>query len=289
MSETRSAGQRLRDLLAGSAPVDVVECYSALTGRVVESYGLPAVYIGGHAMGNIHHAVPDHGLVTTTEMVEAARRITAAVDLPLIVDGDQGGETPLNVRRFVRDLEQAGAAGVHLEDTVNPKHLLGSNSLAPVHEFRQRLRAAVDARRDEAFVIIARTDALYNGDPVEVAVERGLAAAEEGADAYMCLQMSPEQMATVAAAVPIPLVDINQKPEVARANGLRVNIHTGFALPFAVRAQRDLVEQVVQNGHLDLTRDVEQRRYTAELVGDAAWNELGQTWAGREEPAGASR
>lgn len=288
-----SAGRRLRALMASREPVDVVECYNALTGRVVEDYGIAATYIGGHAIGNLQFAVPDHGLLTTTEMVEAARRITAAVEIPLIVDGDQGGETSVNVRRFVRDLERAGAAGVHIEDTVNPKHLYQGDSLVPVREFQERLRAALDARHDEDFVIIARTDALFNGDPLEAAVERGLAAAEAGADAYMCLMMSPEQMAAVSAAVPIPLVDINQDPKIGRENGLGLNIHTGFSLPFAVRAHRELVEQVKENGHIDMRNNggLGQRGYVTGLVGDSTWTEWGTRWAAATglEPIEADR
>src|SRR5271167_2353946 len=109
----------LREVLAEPGLIVVAECYSVLTARVVEEAGFPATYIGGQAMGAMHAAVPDHGVVALSELLGFASAIAGSISIPLISDADQGGETPLNVRRTVRDFEHAGVAAIHIEDTIN--------------------------------------------------------------------------------------------------------------------------------------------------------------------------
>lgn len=262
----------LRTLLASGEPVVAVECLSAITALQVQDAGFPVAYIGGSGLGNFHLGIPDHGLITTTEMTELAGRIAAAIQIPLLVDGDQGGETALNTRRTVRALERAGVAGVHLEDTVNPKHLLHGDRLVPVEVMRARIAAAVEARTDGEFVIIARTDELFNGGSVAEAIRKGIAYAEAGADAFMCLRMTEQQVKEIGAEVPIPLADINHQAHEQERSGLRLNIHTGQALPVAVRAYRELLRELREAGRVDLAGLRQEYELIARLTRD------GQDW-----------
>lgn len=270
----------LRELLRGSDLVVVAECYSALTARLVEDQGFAAAYIGGNAMGAMHDAIPDHGLMTTTEMIEHAARIASRISIPLIVDADQGGETAVNVRRTVRSFEQAGAAAIHLEDTVNPKHLFtGVDQLVPIDTMRSRLEAAVGARTDDHFVIIARSDERFNGGTLDETVRRGVAYADSGADVFMVVHLgSADDIATVASAVPIPLLDINQPIDKARSGGLKVDVFTGTSVPTALRAHRGWLQEILTTGELDSeSRGTDPVEY-ARLLDDDSYLEVAAHW-----------
>lgn len=178
-----ASGARLRALLAGEAIVVAPGAYDALTARLVERAGFPAVYLSGAGVSYTHLARPDLGLVTMTEMLARATAITAAVGIPVIADGDTGFGNALSVQRTVRAYEAAGLAGIQLEDQTFPKrcgHLEGKEVIS-VQEMAGKVRAAVDARRDDDFVVIARTDALATHGLSE-ALERLRRYAEAGAD-----------------------------------------------------------------------------------------------------------
>jgi 2-methylisocitrate lyase-like PEP mutase family enzyme len=179
----QSASARLRALLAGPEIVPAPGAYDALSARIVEAGGFPAVYMTGFGSSAGLLGQPDVGLLSQTEMADHARRIAAAVSVPVIADADTGYGNPLNVRRTVQLYEAAGVAALHLEDQVAPKkcgHMEGKQVIAAA-EMVQKLRAAAAARRDPAFVIIARTDAravLGLGE----AIRRGEQYAAAGAD-----------------------------------------------------------------------------------------------------------
>jgi 2-methylisocitrate lyase-like PEP mutase family enzyme len=161
--ETRTA--RLRALLAGAAtakaPLVAPGAVDALTARIIEEAGFPVAYVTGAGIANAMLGAPDVGLVTLTEMAERIRHVADAVTTPIIADADTGYGGVGNVRRTVRAYEDAGAAGLHLEDQEMPKrcgHFEGK-TIAPQREMLVRLQAAIDARRDPDFLIIARTDA----------------------------------------------------------------------------------------------------------------------------------
>jgi 2-methylisocitrate lyase-like PEP mutase family enzyme len=248
MSDSR---KRLRDLLAGPGHLLVPEALSAGTARMAEVAGFEAVYIGGHAMGVLHHAIPDHGLIHPSEMVEHARRIADVVEIPLICDGDQGGETALNTFRTIRDFERAGAAAVHIEDTRNPKHLYSDDSLVPVAEMQARIRAAVDARRDPNFVVIARTDCAFNKGPVEETIERGCAYAEAGADAYFACRMSPDEVVKVSDAVPIPVMDMNHPRAFFETTKLKINVSAGMVLRGLLMKNWAMLQELKETGRIE--------------------------------------
>ena len=153
---------RLRELLAAPEPLVAPGAYDALSARLIEQAGFGAVYMTGFGTTASLIGRPDVGLLSATEMIDNAGRIAAAVDVPVIADADTGYGNAINVVRTVQAFEQAGAAGIYLEDQVAPKrcgHLSGK-AVIPASEMAEKIRAAVAARRDPDFVIIARTDAI---------------------------------------------------------------------------------------------------------------------------------
>jgi 2,3-dimethylmalate lyase len=174
---------RLRELLAGPGPVVAPGAYDALSARLVEHAGFDVVYMTGFGTTASLIGRPDVGLLGGAEMVDNARRIVAAVDVPVIADADTGYGNAINVVRTVQSYEQAGVAGVHLEDQVMPKkcgHMSGK-AVIGTDEMMGKIRAAVAARRDPDFVLIARTDAAAV-EGLDAALERARAYAAAGAD-----------------------------------------------------------------------------------------------------------
>lgn len=174
--------KELRQLLAGDAIVVAPGVFDGLSAKIAEAAGFPALYVSGGAISR-GMGYPDIGLVTFTEMVKRLEEIRAVTTVPLVVDADTGYGNAINVIRTVRAYEQAGAAALHLEDQVAPKrcgHYEGKEVVSR-HEMVQKIRAAVDARQDPDFIIIARTDA-RDVLGLDEAIERAHAYAEAGAD-----------------------------------------------------------------------------------------------------------
>ncbi len=152
---------RLRDLITRGDMVVAPFILNAYHARIAESLGFAAVYMTGFGTA-AERGFPDVGLVTQTEMTQNARYIANAVEVPVICDADTGYGNPINVTRTIRDYEMAGVAGCHIEDQVFPKKcgFFEGKQVVPLEEHVQKIRAALDARRDPDFVVIARTDAL---------------------------------------------------------------------------------------------------------------------------------
>ena len=175
--------RRLRELLSGAEPVLAPGAYDALSARLIEAAGFPCVYMTGFGTAAAMLGRPDIGLLTSTEMVDNARRITGAVAVPVVADADTGYGNPMNVIRTVLDFERAGVAGIHLEDQMMPKrcgHLSGK-VLVPQDDMAAKVRAAVAARTDADFVVIARTDARAV-EGMDGALRRASAYLDAGAD-----------------------------------------------------------------------------------------------------------
>jgi 2-methylisocitrate lyase-like PEP mutase family enzyme len=175
--------RRLRELLSGAEPVLAPGAYDALSARLIEAAGFPCVYMTGFGTAAAMLGRPDIGLLTGTEMVDNARRITGAVAVPVVADADTGYGSPLNVIRTVLDFERAGVAGIHLEDQMMPKrcgHLSGK-VLVSQDDMAAKVRAAVAARTDADFVVIARTDARAV-EGMDGALRRASAYLDAGAD-----------------------------------------------------------------------------------------------------------
>jgi carboxyvinyl-carboxyphosphonate phosphorylmutase len=199
---------RLRELLWRPGPLMVPFCFDAFSAQLVEAAGFEAVGITGSGMAMSALGLPDVGWVTMTEVVQQARNIAGAVDIPVYSDADEGYGNALNVMRTVREMEAAGLAGLFFEDQEAPKkcgHFEGKRVIAR-DEMALRVKAALEARRDPDFVIIARTDARAVYGLAE-AIARANLYAEAGADAiFVEAPQSVEELREIAASVRAPLM-----------------------------------------------------------------------------------
>jgi 2-methylisocitrate lyase-like PEP mutase family enzyme len=188
---------RLRELLNGPDMLVAPGAYDGITARLTEQAGFSAVYMTGAGTA-ASFGLPDFGLLTMTEMVANAARMTASMKLPLIADGDTGYGTELNMVRTVQEHERAGTAGIHIEDQVSPKRCghLDGKELISTEEYVAKIRAAVATRRDPDFVIIARSDARSVAG-FDAAIDRVNAALAAGAD--IGFVESPESLEEVQA------------------------------------------------------------------------------------------
>jgi carboxyvinyl-carboxyphosphonate phosphorylmutase len=200
LSTGRTPRARLRELVGASAPLVAPGAYDALSARLIEQAGFDAVYMTGFGTTASLIGRPDIGLLSSAEMVDNARRIVSAVDVPVIADADTGYGNAINVVRTVQLYEQAGVAGIQLEDQVMPKkcgHMSGK-LLIGADEMVGKLRAAAEARRDPDLLIIARTDAVAVTG-VDDAIARARSFADAGADLlFVEAPTSEEDIARVA-------------------------------------------------------------------------------------------
>lgn len=181
--------------------------FNPLVTKLIQEIGFEGVYISG-AVVSAELALPDIGLTTLTEVAERGRQIARVTDLPVLIDADTGFGEPMSAARTVTLLEDAGIAGAHFEDQVNPKRCghLDGKAVVPVPEMVRRLRAAVAARRDPNFVICARTDAA-GIEGIDAAIDRAKAYAEAGADLIFTEALrTPADFERFRAAVDIPLL-----------------------------------------------------------------------------------
>jgi 2-methylisocitrate lyase-like PEP mutase family enzyme len=202
-----NGAQRIRELLARDT-VLMPGVYDALTARIAARVGFDIVFISGYSVSAARLGEPDFGFLTQSEMADAARTVCRVSEAPVIVDADTGYGNALNVMRTVRDLQDAGAAGVFLEDQVWPKkcgHMAGKR-VVEADEHAAKLRAASDARGERDLFIVARTDARQPLG-LDAAIERCLAYKEAGADAlFVEAPQSVEELERIAAELPPPLV-----------------------------------------------------------------------------------
>ncbi|HDR9029610.1 methylisocitrate lyase [Burkholderia vietnamiensis] len=210
MSNThlQSAGAKFRAAVAAEQPLQVVGAITAYAAKMAQAVGFKAVYLSGGGVAANSLGIPDLGISTMEDVLIDANRITNATDLPLLVDIDTGWGGAFNIARTVRSFIKAGVAAVHLEDQVGQKrcgHRPGKE-VVPVEEMVDRVKAAVDARTDDQFVIMARTDAAA-AEGIDAAIERAVAYVEAGAD-----MIFPEAMKTLddyrrfKAAVKVPIL-----------------------------------------------------------------------------------
>jgi 2-methylisocitrate lyase-like PEP mutase family enzyme len=196
-------------LLKGE-PFLAADCFSPLTGRILQQIGFKAAYMGGHATSMMNLAIPDFGVFTTTEMIELSGRVAEAIDIPLIVDADQAGESIVELYRTIKRYVRVGVAAVHIEDEIAPKHAAWDGPLLPIEDMAARIAAATEARPDPDFVIIVRTDELYREGgggtgSLDEAIRRGVAYAQAGADVFLPTFATEEQFERIAQEVPIPI------------------------------------------------------------------------------------
>src|SRR6516164_8293925 len=249
MPETSpTAGARLRSALEVERPLQVVGTINAYAALLAESAGFRAIYLSGAGVANASFGLPDLGITALSDVCEDVRRITGASALPLLVDADTGFGSAFNIARTTRELIRAGAAGMHLEDQVSAKrcgHRPGK-ALVPAGEMIDRIHAAVDARSDPAFVIMARTDA-HAVEGQAAALERAADYVAAGADmifaeALKTLDEYRQFTAKVAVPVLANITEFGQTPlftvtELA-AVGVRLVLYPLSAFRAAARAQR---------------------------------------------------
>ncbi|GAB2637660.1 hypothetical protein GCM10027088_11920 [Nocardia goodfellowii] len=206
---TGAAGKRaaFRAGLASGRIQRLPGAFNPLVAALIQELGFEGVYVSG-AVLSAELALPDIGLTTLTEVTERGRQIARVTDLPVLIDADTGFGEPMNAARTVSLLEDAGLAGCHLEDQVNPKRCghLDGKAVVPVAEMVRRVRAAVSARRDPNFVVCARTDA-RGTEGLAAAIDRAKAYADAGADLIFTEALADAaEFAKFRASVDIPLL-----------------------------------------------------------------------------------
>ena len=210
LSTTTTATQRRQAFRAGlaSGRLQVFPgAFTPLSARLIQDKGFDGAYISGAVMA-AELGLPDIGLTTLSEVAQRAHQISRMIDLPTLVDADTGFGEPMNVARTVHELEDAGVAGLHLEDQVNPKRCghLDGKAVVDLDTAVKRIRAAVDARRDPDLVIMARTD-IRGVEGLDAAIDRAKALEAAGADAIFPEAMaSLDEFAAMRAAVSVPIL-----------------------------------------------------------------------------------
>lgn len=207
---TTSAAEKrrvLRERLVSGELLRFPGAFNPLSAKLIQRHGFEGVYISG-AVLSADLGLPDIGLTTLTEVAGRGQQIARMTDLPALIDADTGFGEPMNVARTIQTLEDAGLAGMHIEDQVNPKRCghLDGKSVVDLDTAVRRIRAAADARRDENFLVMARTD-VRAIDGVDAAIDRAKALVDAGADAIFPEAMRTlEEFAAVRAAVDVPIL-----------------------------------------------------------------------------------
>ena len=252
-----TARAAFRRLLAAGDAVMAPGVADPLFARLVAQHGFEAMYMTGAGTSATRLGQPDVGLLTMTEMVDNAARIVAASELPVVADCDNGYGGPLNVRRAVQEYERAGVAAIHLEDQVLPKrcgHLAGKQLIAP-DEMVAKIRAAVDARRDADFLLIARTDALAV-EGLERTLERAALYGEAGADLLFVEAPGPAEIGVIPGRLARPAVynmaASGKTPFLDRAEvtklGYRLILYPNWLLLAAIQAAGSVLETLKRDG-----------------------------------------
>jgi methylisocitrate lyase len=201
-------GTRFRAALADERPLQIAGTINAYCALLARHAGFRAIYLSGAGVANASFGLPDLGITTLNDVLEDARRITGACDLPLLVDADTGWGGAFSIARTVRELTRAGAAALHLEDQVAAKrcgHRPGK-ALVPPEEMSDRIKAAVDARPDPSFVLMARTDA-YSVEGLSAAIDRARRYVESGADMIFAEAMTTlEEYRQFTQAIQVPVL-----------------------------------------------------------------------------------
>ena len=268
---------RLRQLMAQPGAIMAPGVADAMNARIVAKHGFEAIYMTGAGTTAVRLGMPDVGLLTLTEMADNAGRIAAASGLPLIADGDNGYGGVLNVRRTVQAYERAGVAAVHIEDQVMPKrcgHLSGK-TLVPCVEMESKIKAAVDARIDPDFMIIARTDAIAV-DGFDAALERAARYRDAGADMLFVEAPGPAQLPLIQPKLKAPLLynmaSSGKTPFLGREEidrlGFKLIIYPNWIMLAAIRAANHVLTTLKQTGSIaSLTDEVASFREFFDLMG----------------------
>ena len=279
---TLTPGARFRQLVAKHAPVQIVGTINAYTAMLAERAGHRAIYLSGAGVANASFGLPDLGITQLSDVVEDARRITARCELPLLVDVDTGWGSAFNIARTVREMERAGVAAVHLEDQVQAKRCghRPNKALVSATEMMDRVKAAVDARLDEQFVFMARTDA-HASEGMSAAIDRANRYVEAGADMIFAEALHTlEEFSAFAAAVPVPVLanitEFGRTPLFSVSDleqtGIAMVLYPLSAFRAMSKAALSVYQSIADNGH---QRDmVEQMQTRDELYATLGYHEF---------------
>ena len=241
-----TAGGRLRKEIESGGPVQCPVIHDVISAKLAVAHGFPMVLAGGGAISQGQFGMGDFGMLTITEMIELTARLADSVDVPIIADGDDAGGNPLNVIRTVRMLERAGAACVLIEDLTGAKHLtgLGNGAVIPTDAMVDKIHAAVDARRDQSFAILARCDAAK-----EEALDRVAAYAQAGADIIMVGAIPLQESARVVEVTKRPLLTTQMAPiPELKKNRISIVVYSGPLLNAAVAAMDRVLRDIKATG-----------------------------------------
>ncbi|WP_300425378.1 methylisocitrate lyase [uncultured Thalassolituus sp.] len=201
-------GQKFRKALEDNKPLQIVGTINAYAAMMAEKIGHQAIYLSGGGVANASYGLPDLGMTSLNDVVEDVRRITSASSLPLLVDIDTGWGGAFNIARTIKEMEKAGAAAVHIEDQVAQKRCghRPNKEIVSKEEMVDRIKAAVDARTDPDFFIMARTDA-FAQEGLEAAIDRAKACVEAGADGIFAEAVKTEvHYRAFAEALDVPIL-----------------------------------------------------------------------------------
>ena len=252
---------RLKQLILDPKLLVMPGAFDPISARLIQEAGYEAIQCTGFGMTGVHTGLPDYGFLSMGEMVELSRRIAAAVDIPVMADGDTGFGNAVSAWYAVREFERAGCAGVNIEDQQNPKrcgHLEGK-SIVPIDEAVAKIRACAEARIDPDFVINARTDALAIGG-IDAVVERGNAYLQAGAtmifiDGMTSKALAREAVERIRGPVAINVVEGGKSPdaftfdEMQQMGIARVSL-PGTLFGAAIRGMREALAAVRHNGRV---------------------------------------
>ena len=252
--------QELRKRIESGEGLVAPLCYDALSARLVERLGFGATYLGGGSLGAVLNVT--EAMLTVTELATAMHQITLRTRIPVIADGTTGFGEPLHVMRTVREVERAGGAGIEIEDQLVPKrahHHRGIEHLIPVEAMADKVRAAVEAREDPDFVIIARTNGVMQ-ESFERAVERGRAYAEAGADLIMATPRTLDEAKRLPQEIGAPMMlmvsptdgEANLPPAELARMGYPLIVHPTAGLVAAFGALWDTYRDLKEHGRLHL-------------------------------------
>lgn len=265
-----SAGTRFRTALANEKPLQIVGTINAYMALMAERSGFKALYLSGAGVANASYGLPDLGMTSMNDVLIDAERITAATRVPLLVDIDTGWGGAFNIARTIRAFERGGVAAVHMEDQVAQKRCghRPNKAVVSTAEMVDRIRAAVDARQDESFVIMARTDALAV-EGLGSALERAAAYAEAGADmifAEAVTELDQYDRFKQAAGVPI-LANMTEfgktelfDKDLLAAHGVDMVLYPLSAARAANQAALNVYQQLRRDGHQRAVVNIMQTR-----------------------------
>ncbi|WP_417689451.1 methylisocitrate lyase [Pseudidiomarina sp.] len=270
MSQVHSAGAKLRQAIKDENPLQIVGTINAYTAMMAEKVGHKALYLSGAGVANASFGLPDLGMTSLNDVCEDIRRITGATDVPLLVDADTGWGGAFNISRTVKEMTRAGAAGFHIEDQVAQKRCghRPNKEIVTQGEMVDRVKAAVDARIDDQFLIMARTDALQQ-EGLEAAIERAQACVDAGADAIFAEAVHTlEQYQAFTNALNVPvLANITEfgatplfnKQELAEV-GVEMVLYPLSAFRAMNKAALNVYESILANGDQKAVVDDMQTR-----------------------------